>query len=130
MRKQLLVTAIACASLATITACGSSSSTKASAPAASGAATSAPAAAAGASSDMVTIKNFMFSPMSLDVKVGTTVTWMNTDSVDHTVTASDKSFNSGNLASGKTFSYTFTKAGTYAYICNIHQYMTATVVVS
>ena len=84
---------------------------------------SAPASAA------VTIKNFAFGPSSLTVSPGTKVTWTNTDTSVHTVTAVDGSFDSGNLAQNQTFSHTFATAGTVMYRCNIHQYMTATVVV-
>ena len=73
------------------------------------------------------VKNFAFSPKSLSVAVGTKVTWTFDDDVLHNVTASDSSFKSADLSSGKTYSYTFNKAGTYNYICTIHQYMTGTV---
>ncbi|TMD06380.1 MAG: amidase [Chloroflexi bacterium] len=85
---------------------------------------SGPAAAA------VTIKNFAFSPTPLTVRTGTKVTWTQQDSTVHTVTAVDGSFDSGNLSQGQSFSRTFSTAGTFMYRCNIHQYMTATVVVS
>ena len=88
-----------------------------------------PMASPAASSSAVQIKNFAFAPASLTVSVGATVTWTNNDSVTHTVTANDKSFDSGNLDPGKTFSFTFKKAGTYAYHCAIHTNMTATIVV-
>jgi plastocyanin len=68
----------------------------------------------------VAIANFSFSPDTLTVKVGTTVTWTNQDSVEHTVTSDTGLFDSGALAQGKTFSYTFTAAGTYPYHCTPH----------
>jgi plastocyanin len=77
----------------------------------------------------VTIANFAFAPASLTVAVGATVTWKNTDPVGHTVTADNGAFGSKTLATGSTFSQTFSKAGTYAYHCSIHTYMTATIVV-
>ena len=77
----------------------------------------------------VSIKNFAFSIGSLNVNSGTTVTWTNNDAANHTVTADDNSFNSGNIAPGKTYSKTFTSSGTFAYHCNIHPGMQATVVV-
>ena len=83
-------------------------------------------AAAGQS---VTIQDFKFSPNTLTVPVGTTVTWTNADSTQHTVTADDGSFDSGPLDPGATFSQTFTTAGTFTYHCNIHSNMTATVTV-
>ncbi|MGH8306390.1 MAG: cupredoxin domain-containing protein [Steroidobacteraceae bacterium] len=77
----------------------------------------------------VTIRNFAFSPTPLTVSRGAKVTWTNQDSSVHTVTAVDSSFDSGNLAQGQSFTRTFDSAGTFAYRCNIHQYMTATVVI-
>jgi plastocyanin len=78
----------------------------------------------------VEIKNFSFSPMTMSVAVGTTVTWKFDDSAQHTVKAADNSFSSPPLSSGKTYAYKFTKAGTYSYICSIHQYMTGTITVT
>jgi len=78
----------------------------------------------------VDIKGFAFSPASLEVAAGTTVTWTNSDSATHTVTADDGSFDSGDLANGATFSFTFDTAGTFTYHCNIHPNMTATIVVT
>lgn len=67
----------------------------------------------------VTISNFQFAPKNVTVKVGTVVTWNNKEGT-HTVTADNGSFQSPNLTAGKTFSYTFTKAGTYRYYCSFH----------
>ncbi len=78
---------------------------------------------------MVEIKDFMFSPMSLTVPVGGTVTWKFDDSTQHTVTADDKSFASTPMSNGQTFTHTFTTAGTVPYHCSIHPNMTATIVV-
>ena len=89
--------------------------------------TTAPGAA---SPDAVTIADFAFSPNNLQVKVGDTVTWKNTDPFAHSVKADDGSFKSDDLDSGATFSTTFTKAGTYSYICGIHNSMKGTIVVS
>ncbi len=73
---------------------------------------------------------FGFSPKALTVNVGATVTWKNITSVAHTVTSDDgTSFNSGNVPAGGTFTFTFTKAGSFAYHCDIHPYMKATIVV-
>ena len=85
--------------------------------------------AAGATGDAVTIQNFAFGPGTITVAAGSTVTWTNSDSTTHTVTADDGSFDSKQLAAGSTFSQTFTKAGTYAYHCAIHTSMTGTIVV-
>lgn len=88
------------------------------------------ATAGGSTAGTVQIANFAFTPSSLTVKVGTTVTWTNTDSVSHTVTADDGSFTSGKIATGSTFKETFAKAGTYAYHCAIHSSMTGTITVT
>jgi plastocyanin len=86
-------------------------------------------AAPGGAGSAVTIQNFAFDPASLTVAVGSTVTWTNRDSVGHTVTADDGSFDSKTIANGDTFSHTFSQAGTFAYHCSIHTTMKATIVV-
>jgi plastocyanin len=81
----------------------------------------------------VTIQNYMFNPMAIKVKVGTTVTWTNDDSVNHTVTADTPSADapsSMDIASHKSYSFTFKKAGTYTYHCFPHPYMHGTVEVT
>jgi plastocyanin len=78
----------------------------------------------------VEIADFAFAPDSSDVKAGDSVKWTNKDGATHTVTADDGAFDSGNLSGGKSFSFTFDEAGTFAYHCNIHQNMTGTVVVA
>jgi plastocyanin len=97
--------------------------------------TTTAAGAAGAnqapvSGSAVAIKNFAFSPASLTVSVGTTVTWTNQDSDAHTVTGKAGTPDSPTLNTGDTFKYTFTKAGTYSYLCTIHPFMLGTVVVT
>lgn len=77
----------------------------------------------------VMIANFAFSPQTITVSAGDTVTWTNTDQAAHTVTANDGSFDSGLLSQGQSFSQTFSSPGTYSYICSIHPFMTGTVVV-
>jgi plastocyanin len=84
-----------------------------------------PAVAAGTIS--VSIKNFAFSPASVSAKPGDTVTWTNNDSVAHTVTATDGSFDTGAIDPGKSASITFSAAGTFAYRCSIHPSMTGSV---
>lgn len=80
----------------------------------------------------VSIQNFAFSPADITVKKGTTVTWTNKDSATHTVTETDsqKGPDSGNLASGKTYSFTFDALGTFKYHCAIHSSMVGTVTVT
>lgn len=72
----------------------------------------------------VDIKNFAFSPATLDIKTGTKVTWTNRDSTSHTVTSdSGGLLNSAMLAPGQTFSYTFNDAGSIRYHCTPHPNM-------
>ena len=80
----------------------------------------------------ITISNFMFSPMSMTVKPGATISVTNKDSATHTLTASGPGgFNTGNISHNQTKTFTApTKPGTYQYICNIHQYMMGTIKVS
>ncbi len=68
-------------------------------------------------------------PYQLTVPTGTTVIWTNHDSVLHDVTAKDKSWTSGVLAEGESYARTFDKPGAYVYICEIHPYMTAALIV-
>lgn len=79
----------------------------------------------------VTIQGFAFSPAKITVAPGTKVTWTNKDSVAHTVTSDKNAWtDSGSIANGAHFSFTFSKPGTYTYHCAIHPTMVATVVVS
>jgi plastocyanin len=79
----------------------------------------------------VKIENFTFEPKELEIAVGTTVTWQNADDVPHTATSKDEpqTFDSGALDTDDKFSFTFTKAGKYAYYCKVHPHMTGVVVV-
>ena len=86
-------------------------------------------AGGGSSANAVDVKGFAFSPGTINVSVGTKVTWTFDDSAAHTVKADDGSFSSAALNGGKTFSFTFAKAGTYTYICSIHPFMKGQVVV-
>jgi plastocyanin len=85
-----------------------------------------------ASANAITIKNFAFSPATITVKTGTTVTWTNEDSAPHEI-ASDAgspiAFTSTQLATGASFSQSFAQVGTYPYHCAIHPSMKGTVVV-
>jgi plastocyanin len=77
----------------------------------------------------VSIKNMAFSPASMSVSAGATITWTNNDAIAHTVTADDGSFDSGNIPPGSKYSKVFSTAGTFAYHCTIHPMMIATVTV-
>src|SRR5207247_688147 len=75
--------------------------------------------------NIVQIDNFSFSPQTLTVPTGTTVTWVNHDEEPHTVTsdASPRFFNSPPRDTGEKFSFTFATRGTYTYFCAIHPHM-------
>jgi plastocyanin len=79
----------------------------------------------------VKIDNFSFTPATLTVPAGTTVTWTNRDDIPHTVVSGDdpKAFKSKVMDTDEKFSYTFTKTGTFTYFCSVHPKMTGTVVV-
>jgi len=77
----------------------------------------------------VVIDNFSFSPATITVSLGTTVTWTNHDDVPHEIVSDDKAFKSGGLDTDDRYSHTFTKPGTYNYFCAIHPKMTAKIVV-
>ncbi|MEO5949999.1 MAG: cupredoxin family copper-binding protein [Candidatus Saccharimonadales bacterium] len=81
-------------------------------------------------SNTVEIKSYAFNPTPIKVKVGTKVTWTNKDAVAHTVTSDDSSadtFKSDSINQNDTYSYTFTKAGTFTYHCTPHPSMHGTV---
>lgn len=81
-------------------------------------------------SNSVTIENFAFSPTTLTIQKGTTVTWTNQDSAPHTVTSdSGSELSSASLSKGQSYSHTFDQAGTFTYHCNFHSMMKAKVVV-
>ncbi|MDG7006880.1 MAG: cupredoxin domain-containing protein [Nitrososphaerota archaeon] len=63
-----------------------------------------------------------YSPPTITVVIGVnnTVTWVNNDDVPHTVTASDGSFNSGDMNAGQSWTYAFATPGTYSYYCAYH----------
>jgi plastocyanin len=89
-------------------------------------------AAAPAGGKAVVMKDITFKPADVTVATGDTVTWTNDDTVNHDVTADDKSFSSGdagNLAPGDKFKHTFDKAGTFKYVCTVHPGMEGQVVV-
>jgi plastocyanin len=109
-------------------------------PAAPSSAASAPAG------PVINLNSLMFNPSTTTVSVGTTITWRNDEPITHTVTSGryegvdkttglrssqdpDGTFNAKLEGKGKTFSFTFTKPGSYTYYCDIHQGMNATIVV-
>lgn len=78
--------------------------------------------AGGAAGKSVEMKDTKFEPATLTVANGTKVTWTNRDTSVHTIDSDDMGgpLKSGNVAGGGTYSYTFTKAGTYKYHCTPH----------
>ena len=92
--------------------------------------------AASASSTSVSIvygaatqHSMAYNPNPYNVQVGTVVTWTNNDSINHTATSDTGVFDSGTLAAGQSYSYTFTATGTYTFHCNVHPSMTGTIIV-
>src|ERR1700760_1709859 len=77
----------------------------------------------------VKIDNFSFTPQTLTIAVGTTVTWTNRDDIPHTVVSTDGVFKSKVRDTDEKFSYTFTKAGTYPYFCSVHPKMVGKIIV-
>ena len=86
-----------------------------------------------AKAETVSLKLIAFRPERLEVKAGSSVTWRNDDATQHTVTSGqvtqeggtvkttpDGTFDSGQLAMGKTFTFRLSKPGTYSYYCQIH----------
>jgi plastocyanin len=117
----------ACAALLVL-ACFSAGCYSTPAPAPTAVATPAPAAGG----NTITIKNFAFSPATLTVPAGTTVTWTNTDSAPHRMVSDDSApvaFSTPSISTGESAPITFTMGGTYPYHCSIHPSMKGTIVV-
>ena len=111
-------------------ACGGNYSTPPTSP------TPSPAPTPGGTSSSVsipsgasTLVNRAYAPDQLDIAVGTTVTWSNTDSVAHTSTSDSREWDSATIAPGGQFSLAFQTPGTFPYHCAIHPGMVGTVVV-
>ena len=79
---------------------------------------------------VVTMKNAAFSPASLTIAAGSTVTWTNDDNVIHTVRATDGSFDSGDIAVGASYSKTFSATGTINYNDMHNTSMTGVLIIS
>ena len=94
-------------------------------------ATAAPPASTG-EGNTIAIKNFAFDPSTLTVKAGMVVTWVNQDGAPHTIvsdTGSPAAFSSDSLSTGTSYTFTFTRPGTYTYHCSIHPSMKGTIMV-
>jgi Plastocyanin len=129
--RALLATTIAMLALVAA-GCGGGGDKSSSSSSSSGSSgTSTPTAATpGTSTDAIDIKGFAFNPADGSVKVGTKVTWTNSDSTAHNVVADDGSFKSETLNQGDSYSFTPTKAGTFDYVCTFHANMKATLTVT
>jgi plastocyanin len=111
-------------------ACGSSSSPSPSpTPIAPGPPAGGPAASVTIPVGAQLLGDRAFVPAELEVAVGTTVQWRNTDAVSHTTTSNGSGWNSGTLGPTREFSFTFQSAGRFPYRCTIHPNMVGTVVV-
>ena len=85
--------------------------------------------AAAASPAAVKIDNFAFTPATLTITAGTTVTWKNDDDSPHRIGDKNGTFKSAALDTDDTFSHTFAAPGEYPYICTIHPYMAGKIIV-
>ncbi len=92
-----------------------------------GSAAASPSHAGG--TNTVEIADFAFSPPTLTIDAGESVTWTNADQVVHTATSGSGAFDSGDLDPGESFTFTFTTPGTYDYLCTPHPSMTGSIVV-
>jgi plastocyanin len=125
MRKMMMSVAV----LALVAAaCGGDESSTTTAP--SAATTTEASGPVGGPGETValSIRGVAFRPDTITVLVGTTVEWTNEDSTEHTVSASDGSFN-GSVAGGATFEAEMDTPGIFEYVCQIHPGMAGEVVV-
>ncbi len=127
LRRGLLVTAVAVAVLALAACSTTSTSTTTSASTTTTAAGTSTTTTTPDAATTITIHNLAFDPSTIIVTVGTTVTWVNNDGTTHTVTADGGAFDSGSLAGGATFQFTFDQVGDFAYHCSIHPSMQGTI---
>ena len=81
-------------------------------------------------SNKVSISSTGFSPATITVTSGATVTWTNKDTTVHTVTTMDGSINSGDIAAGSSFTQTFATEGTFNYYDTHNTAMTGVLVVT
>jgi plastocyanin len=118
-----------------LVACGSNSSDTSSETEAEPTATTEPAEAPAAGAEggklersvKVEIANYEYSPDPVRVEAGGKVIWQNEDSVSHTATADDGSFDTGEIDEGKLKSESFKQPGTFTYHCEIHPQMHGTI---
>ena len=77
----------------------------------------------------INVDNFSFSPATLTVTAGTTVTWTNHDDIPHNIVERDQKFKSKALDTDDSYSHTFAEPGTYEYFCGLHPKMVGKVIV-
>lgn len=77
----------------------------------------------------IAINDFKFKPAVVTITAGQSVRFINRDQEAHTVTATDKRFDSAGLDTGDSWSHRFAKPGRYTYFCELHPYMKGTIVV-
>jgi plastocyanin len=129
--KKLLVLLIACLAL-TIAACGGDDDGDGGGGSAAPTAPTDTTAPAQGGAVTVDIPEITFDPADVTVKVGDTVTWTNSDDIQHTVTkvgGPGAQFDSGNLDPGDEFEQTFDKKGLIKYVCTIHANQEGTITV-
>jgi plastocyanin len=108
-----------------VTACGGSTSGPSPAP--TPAPTGSTTVTIPSGSSNLTTTAFGMDP--LVISTGTTISWLNDDSTTHTATADANQWNSGNIAPGGRFNFTFTAPGRYDYHCQLHPNMVGEIVV-
>ena len=91
-------------------------------------AASCPAAEASGTTQVL-ISQFMFMPMTVTIKAGSSVTWVNKDDEPHTVVSDTGVFRSGALDTDMSYTFRFDQPGSYRVLCSIHPQMTALIVV-
>jgi plastocyanin len=94
-----------------------------------GGSSSSPSSSKPSASATVDIKDFKYKPVTVEVARGGRIRWTNSDSAAHTATADDRSFDTQTIKRGASGMVSFTRAGTFAYHCDFHPFMKATVVV-
>lgn len=82
------------------------------------------------STPTIDIKGFVFDPATITISKGTTVTWTNKDTAQHTVTEINNAFSSEILSQGQIYNHTFNETGTFEYQCHIHPGMRGKVIVT
>jgi plastocyanin len=82
-----------------------------------------------AATHTIIMEGVVFVPATLTIKQGDTVIWINKDPFPHTATAQDKSFDSSEIATDKSWSHTGEKVGKFPYVCTLHPTMKGTLIV-